>query len=581
MDVKDDQLGDLALMRHSAPRVLPERTKVSSDSVGFGGIASGQSMPEKGAWPFPPLPVEPIPAASSVPDPDPDPDPDRTAGVTGSHADRSDADEQVSLEHLEAEICSQAGRLASSTCEWLGLIAEFDRRKGWAQWGVRSCAHWLAWACSVAPGAAREYVREAGVLVRLPLLDGAFRKGRLSYSKVRALTRAADRVPEKMLLEQGLVHTASQLERLVRGFRRADGMGVDQQRARQARWFFDGEGMLVLTARLPADEGAIVVAALEQAQHEAIVAAASPIGDSQVEAPVQVDPVLTARITADSHSPKVHPFPLPPADPAPVPDAEEQSRVSAADAVVAVAMAALAAGPGDSSGDDRHLVVVHVDADILTGAANGAANGATGDATSDTTVEAGTSAVGGGVCRIENGPGLDRLAALRISCDAALVALIDSAVPGEQLRLGRKTRKISPALRRALRFRDGGCRFPGCHRHSYLQAHHVRHWVDGGATDLGNLVLLCRQHHMAIHDEGFTVAMVTTGSRDAGWQFHRPDGTSMPHNPHRDIAQNQPSVPMDPENIRPGWRGERFSLADSVAAFCGATTPRVSEQVPA
>ena len=56
---------------------------------------------------------------------------------------------------------SLAGRLAASTREWLRMIAEFDARKGWARWGIQSCAHWLAWACSVGPGAAREYVRVA------------------------------------------------------------------------------------------------------------------------------------------------------------------------------------------------------------------------------------------------------------------------------------------------------------------------------------------------------------------------------------------------------------------------------------
>ena len=117
---------------------------------------------------------------------------------------------------------------------------------------------------------------------------------------------------------------------------------------------------------------------------------------------------------------------------------------------------------------------------------------------------------------------------------------------------------------------------------SHLDAHHVRQWVDRGPTDLDNLVLLCRRHHVAIHDEGFTVSS-TTGI-DSNWQFHRPDGVPIPRQPHcdRTIESNPPAPsPMDPENIRPGWRGERFSLADSVAAFCGATEPREFEQVPA
>ena len=531
MDVMDDELGELALMWQSAPMLRSAKVKVTAGTAASSDSASEHSPPgvvRSDPFPSPPALVTPVPEAHASAEP----------------IFETTLDEGVSLEHLEAEICSLAGRLASSTCDWLRLIAEFDRRKGWAQWGVRSCAHWLAWACSVAPVAAREYVRVANGLVGLPLLDAAFREGRLSYSKVRALTRVAGRVSEQVLLEQGLVHTASQLERLVRGFRRADGIGADQQRMRRARWFFDDEGMLVLTARLPADEGAIVVAALEHAQHQAIAA------------------------TTSSADPAKAP------DPSYSPDAEETDRGSAADALVAVAMAALSAGPADSSGDDRHLVVVHVDAGILTAAEPTPTVPSPAVPTSTQDEDA------SGLCRIENGPGLSRSDVLRISCDAALVTLIDSAVPGEQLRLGRKTRKISPALRRALRFRDGGCRFPGCHRVSHLDAHHVRHWVNGGPTDLDNLVLLCRRHHVAIHEEGFTVSSAT--GIDSDWQFHRPDGIPIPHQPRCDstIDSDPPApTPMDPENIRPGWRGERFSLADSVAVFCGASEPRVFEQV--
>jgi hypothetical protein len=93
----------------------------------------------------------------------------------------------------------------------------------------------------------------------------------------------------------------------------------------------------------------------------------------------------------------------------------------------------------------------------------------------------------------------------------------------EPLDVGRKTPVVSPALRRALIVRDRGCRFPGCDRpHAWCDAHHVRHWADGGPTALTNLVLLCRRHHRRIHD-GFGVRM------EAGQPvFSRPDGTLLP-----------------------------------------------------
>ena len=75
---------------------------------------------------------------------------------------------------------------------------------------------------------------------------------------------------------------------------------------------------------------------------------------------------------------------------------------------------------------------------------------------------------------------------------------------GHVLDVGRKTRTIPPAIRRALSARDTRCRFPGCSARR-CDAHHIDHWVDGGATSLDNLVLLCRRHHRLVHEGGFTL----------------------------------------------------------------------------
>jgi len=82
---------------------------------------------------------------------------------------------------------------------------------------------------------------------------------------------------------------------------------------------------------------------------------------------------------------------------------------------------------------------------------------------------------------------------------------------GEPLSIGRKTRAIPPAMRRALRFRDGGCRFPGCTNDKFVDGHHIQHWADGGETSLDNLVLLCRHHHHLVHEGGFTCTKTSDG----------------------------------------------------------------------
>src|SRR4051795_7512073 len=131
------------------------------------------------------------------------------------------------LAELARAITAGAVRLAAATAAWLALVAEFDRRGGWHGVGIRSCAHWLSWQCGLAPGPAREHVRVARALPALPAIRAAFAAGRLSYSKVRALTRVAAPDSEQALLDLAGVCTAAQLDRVAREWRRADSQPDD------------------------------------------------------------------------------------------------------------------------------------------------------------------------------------------------------------------------------------------------------------------------------------------------------------------------------------------------------------------
>lgn len=128
-------------------------------------------------------------------------------------------------------------------------------------------------------------------------------------------------------------------------------------------------------------------------------------------------------------------------------------------------------------------------------------------------------------CELEHGPGLHAETARRLACDSSLVAIAER--DGEPLSVGRKTRSIPPAVRRALRSRDGGCRFPGCTAHRFVDAHHIEHWADGGTTELANLVHLCRRHHRLVYEGRFRL------EARAGRElvFRRPDGTALPASP--------------------------------------------------
>jgi hypothetical protein len=134
------------------------------------------------------------------------------------------------------------------------------------------------------------------------------------------------------------------------------------------------------------------------------------------------------------------------------------------------------------------------------------------------------------------------------------------------LNVGRKTRAIPPALKRALASRDGGCRFPSCTRTRFTEGHHIHHWADGGETKLSNLITLCRYHHRLLHEGGFGLRATDDGL----FVFSRPDGSRIADsgcfrgNISHDAQQTMDlptfnsgnGVRIDPYTIRSRWTGE-------------------------
>ncbi|HEX2090706.1 MAG TPA: DUF222 domain-containing protein [Actinomycetota bacterium] len=106
----------------------------------------------------------------------------------------------------------------------------------------------------------------------------------------------------------------------------------------------------------------------------------------------------------------------------------------------------------------------------------------------------------------------------RLACDARVEWMLERE--GRPVGIGRRGRTVPSAVMRALRFRDCGCRFPGCNRRAFVQAHHVVHWANGGGTDLDNLVLLCHAHHRLVHEEGWRIS----GHPGKDLRFHDPRG---------------------------------------------------------
>jgi len=181
-----------------------------------------------------------------------------------------------------------------------------------------------------------------------------------------------------------------------------------------------------------------------------------------------------------------------------------------ADALTTMAETTLRHGPGQMSAGERYQVVVHVTAETLT-------DDALADDYSDDS---------DGRCELDDGMRLAPDTVRRIACDGSLVHITEDSA-GNPLDIGRKTRAVPPALRRALQARDAGCRFPGCIHHRFVDAHHIEHWADGGETSIDNLVLLCRRHHRLMHEGGFGLEKIAEGRI----RFTRPDGRVIDDHP--------------------------------------------------
>ncbi len=176
----------------------------------------------------------------------------------------------LSINDLASQITELAGHLNAANHRWLMLIAEFDRRNGWSDWGTHSCAHWLNWKCGIDMGAAREKVRVAHALQSLPKISAAMARGEVSYSKALAMTRVATPATEDYLLMIARHGTAQHVEETVRHFRNAldaEELAKEarQQKQRALTYSYDDDGSLILKARLPAEIGAVVIKALDAA----------------------------------------------------------------------------------------------------------------------------------------------------------------------------------------------------------------------------------------------------------------------------------------------------------------------------
>ena len=313
------------------------------------------------------------------------------------------------IEQLEDRITELSAHIHAATFRLLELIREYDECKGWAGPGLVSCAHWLNWKIGIDMGAAREKVRVAHALKNLPHVSAAFREGRISYSKVRAMTRVATPKNEEYLLTIATHGTAAHVERLVRNYRTVKRIeALEQENTRHAQrelsWYVDDDGYWVVKGRFTLEQGSLIQKALEGAMEESFREQRDVSAETSDEA------------LADEIKPRPEPIML-----------------RRADALVRMAQGYGSHQPS-ACGAERFLVHVHTDMETLK------ADGA------------------GAEAELEGIGNVPAETARRLACDAAMVHWLErgegreaggNEVGGHAPRSHASTRKSVPTGRRA------------------------------------------------------------------------------------------------------------------------------------
>ena len=451
---------------------------------------------------------------------------------------------------LRCAVARMAAHINLADWRFVKLIAAMERTRGWEEGGYCNLGNWLDHRCGLGPCAARERIRIGRALARL-----------------ESLVRTYERVG------------------------RSDSERASSEERRGLSWYYE-DGMLVITAAVPAERGALLIKALQEvvdvkmdereAHHQSLLATTCHRGTAEPAADEDVDDIGRRQVTSQaSDGPQAH---------AAGSISEEAESVTTAEGFSAVAAAAPvgAEGSGAIAGKDVPAQVEWPAADVSTdvsaetpadraGADNGKGVSTQTESTAVTAVDvaggvsaetydlpdgfpdglvfelssteqrfadalvemaehclasspghwkrrrtgqryevmltidrnelARQRAAGGARYYVEPDWGIDEADARHIACDADLTEFTQDA-RGNMLNYERRRRIVPARLLRALKLRDHNrCRFPGCAHRRYIEAHHVRHWIDGGETRPENLVLLCSAHHRLLHHGAFHITI--------------------------------------------------------------------------
>ena len=397
-----------------------------------------------------------------------------------------------SNEESNEELIDRLGRLVRSSdrnmAEQLKLLARIDELQLWkgpgqGGGGCRDCAQWMDRTLGISRITALERLRVARALESLTVIESLFALGKLSWSKVRELTRVADPACEQELVAAALELSASETVVLCQRWHHSDTdtEDPDDTEAARALQAFHKRSLTSrrrdacttrITLDLPHDRAAEFLKALE----------------------AQVDVLRADQIVAEGPDDELseHESSAPPI-------AARQRR---ADAAVLMSARALAHLGEPVASADRYRVFVNIDARVLA---------------DDPMLDAGVrSTTPPGELPPERpciaGYGPIAAATARRLASQARLTVVSTDDEGDVVATGSDTRLFSPSAIRAITARDRCCQMPGCTRTRWLQAHHVIPWSEGGETAVANGCLICASCHLQLHEGNLRLERVTRES---------------------------------------------------------------------
>jgi hypothetical protein len=360
---------------------------------------------------------------------------------------------------LVASVAQHHRAISAHQSQLLDAVVELDRRKAWRVDGATSMVAWLVQRCGVSAATAREWVSAAAKLRSLPKISDALAKGKLSFDQVKPLVEVAQPETDAELAQQATHWSAKQVRELATATRNQSDQQASSSYARRFLRFDDRRRGI--SGVLPDDQYAVVKRSL-LARASSRLRDRTPFDQRMADALHEVcKRDLDGGDTTQRRTAREEPN-LP------------ESRAG-------------------GMRRNRPTVVVHADMALLAG--------------------------GEGSAELDVLGPVSREVARRLACDAKVLVSADGP-NGQSLSLGRTRRDPSDVQRIEIRRRDKGCRFPGCSHTEFTDVHHVVHWVDGGRTDLDNLVELCDQHHRSVHEMQWKIS----GDANVELVFRSPTG---------------------------------------------------------